>query len=160
MATPDRTTIRAALDELVDKLRANLVADPPTATQPFRMVIAGGSSVVGHARPFLAIELTRARPIGAIDGDRMMEITTALRIVTDVATNDPFQAALDQVGAVDDYLDSLLDVGVLDGADGFDDRIWEFDGPGGRAASRVVTATATQTFVVKVERNQNRLPAA
>ncbi len=160
MSTPDRTTIKAAIEELTAKLRANLVAEPPTATKPFRKVEAGVAEVQAYPRPFLTVFLNRTRPLAVTDNDKVIEVTMTLRMVTDVAASDPHGAMLDQIGALDDYLDSLIDTGVLEGADGFDDRAWTFEYPRGTAGARVATASATQTFVVKVERAQNRVPAA
>ena len=61
MSTPDRTTIKAAIEELTAKLRANLVADPPTAAKPFRKVEAGAAEVQAYPRPFLTVFLNRTR---------------------------------------------------------------------------------------------------
>ena len=159
MPTPDRTTIKAAVAALVTKLQANLVTDPPTAAKPFRHIEVARAGVEEYARPFLAVRLTRARPIGATENDKVMEVALTLRLVTDVTEADPHDALLDKVAAVDDYLDSLIDTGVIDGAEGFDDRIWTFDYPPAAAGARVASAEATQTFAVKVERQQNREPA-
>ena len=82
-----------------------------------------------------------------------------LRLVMDVTAADPHGAMLDRIGAVDDYLDSLIDAGVIEGAEGFDDRVWTFDYPRTAAGTRAASASAVQTFVVKVERGRNRLPA-
>ena len=128
-ATPDRTTIKAAIAELTSKLRANLVADPPTGSKPFRRVEVGGIGVEEYPRPFLTVQLTRARPVSVTDNDKLMEATMRLHLVTDAAGADPHDALLDKVGAVDDYLDSIIDSGVIEGAEGFDDRIWTFDYP-------------------------------
>jgi hypothetical protein len=159
-ATPDRTTIKAAIKELTAKLRADLVADPPTAGKPFRRVEAGSAEVQEHPRPFLTLLLTRTRPVGATDGDRIVEVSMMLRVVTDVAALDPHDGILDRIGAVEDCFDSLLDGGVIDGSEGFDDREWTFDYPRATAGSRVASATAAQTFIVKVQREHNREPAS
>lgn len=159
MATADRTTIKAAIEELTTKLRTNLVADPPTATKPFRRVEIADTGVEEYPRPFLTLLLTRTRPVGVADNDRLVEVTMTLRVVTDVAASDPHAAMLDTIGAVEDYFDSILDAGVIEGAEGFDDRAWTFEYPRATAGARVASATATQTFVVKVERGQNREPA-
>ncbi len=159
-ATPDRTTIKAAIAELTTKLRDNLVADPPTDTKPFRRVEVGGSGVEEHPRPFMTLQLVRTRPIGVSDNDKVIEAAMTLHLVTDVSAADPHDAILDKVGAVDDYLDSIIDTGVIEGAEGFDDRGWTFDYPKTAAGARVASAQATQTLVVRVERGQNRLPAA
>lgn len=159
MATADRTTIKAAIGELTTKLRTNLVADPPTATKPFRRVEIADTGVEQYPRPFLTLLLTRTRPVGVADNDRLLEVTMTLRVVTDVAASDPHAAMLDTIGAVEDYFDSILDAGVIEGAEGFDDRAWTFEYPRATAGARVASATAIQTFVVKVERGQNREPA-
>ena len=160
MPTPDRTTIKAAIEELTDKLQANLVAEPPTAVKPFRRVEVGQAGVEEYPRPFLTLMLTRARPIAVVDNDKVIEVTMTLRLVMDVSGSDPHAAMLDSIGAIDDYLDSLIDAGVLEGAEGFDDRVWTFEYPAETAGVRAAVASATQTFVVKVEREQNRVPAA
>jgi len=160
MATADRTTIKAAIEELTAKLKANLVDDPPTAAKPFRRVGVAAGGVEEHPRPFLTLMLTRARPIGTCDNDKLVQVSMTLRIVTDVAASDPHEAVLDKIGAVEDYLDGIVDTGVIEGAEGFDDREWTFDYPRVTSGPRVATATATQTFVVKVEREHNREPAA
>ena len=159
MATADRTIIKAAIEELTTKLRTNLVADPPTATKPFRRVEIADTGVEEYPRPFLTLLLSRTRPVGVVDNDRLVEVTMTLRVVTDVAASDPHAAMLDTIGAVEDYFDSILDAGVIEGAEGFDDRAWTFEYPRATAGARVASATATQTFVVKVERGQNREPA-
>ncbi len=159
-ATPDRTTIKAAIEELTTKLRTNLVADPLTSAKPFRRVEVGGAGVEEYPRPFLTLLLARARPIGISENDKLTEVTMTLRLVTDVAAADPHTAMLDKIGALEDYLDSVVDTGVIGGAEGFDDRVWTFDYPRTTAGARVAAASATQTFVVKVERERNREPAA
>ena len=160
MATPDRTTIKATIEDLATKLTTNLVADPPTATKPFRRVVVGASGVEEYPRPFLSMLLTRAQPLGVTDNDKVVWMTMTLRVVTDAAEADPHEAILDKIGALDDYFDSIVDSGVISGAEGFDDRAWTFEYPRATAGARVATATAAQTFVVKVERGQNREPAA
>lgn len=157
--TPDRTTIKAAIEALTARLRANLVADPPTASKPFRRVQVAQADVQEFPRPFVTLLLTRARPIGAVDGDKLVEVSMTLRMVTDVSDSDPHAAMLDRIAAVEDYLDSLIDTGVIDGAEGFDQREWMFDYPRATTGARAASATATQTFVVKIERGYNREPA-
>ena len=159
MPTSDRTTIKAAVDELVDKLQTNVVADPPTAAKPFRYAEAGAVGVEEYARPFLSVLLAGARPIGVVNDDKVIEVSAMVRVVVDVTQADPHAAVLDAVGAVDDYLDGIVDTGVLEGVEGFDDRAWTFDYPKSSAGARVAVATAKYTFVVKVERQQNRVPA-
>ncbi len=159
MPTSDRTTIKAAIDALVTTLRTNLVADPPTDAMPFRRVEVAASGVDEYPRPFLTLLLSRTRPIGVTDNDKLVEVTMTLRLVTDVSASDPHAAMLDKIGAVDDHLDSLIDTGILEGAEGFDDREWTLTYPRSTAGVRVASATAAQSFVVKVERQQNRIPA-
>ena len=160
MPTPDRTTIKATIEALTTSLAANLVADPPTTTKPFRRVAVGASKVEEYPRPFLTLMLTRTRPIGVTDNDKLVEVTMAMRLVTDVAQSDPHAAVLDKVGAIDDHLDSLIDTGILEGAEGFDNREWTFEYPSTTSGARVTAASAAQSFVVRVERGQNRVPAA
>lgn len=159
-ATPDRTTIRAAFEALTDLLRMNLVADPPTSAKPFVSVQVGAPAPTAYARPFLAASLARTRPIGATQGDKILSVTSVLRIVTDVIDDDPHAVLLDKIGAVDDFFDGIADVGIIEGSEGFDDRVWTFDLPLEASGSRVASASAEQSFVVKVERQQNRVPAS
>jgi hypothetical protein len=159
MSTPDRTTLKTAIDALADGLRAGLIADPPTAASPFRRVAVGRVGVQEHPRPFLALMLKETRPIGAADNDKLIRVTMTLRLVTDILASDPHGALLDAIGAVDDYLDSIIDTGVVEGADGFDDRVWAFDYPATTAGARVAAAEASQSFVVRVQREANRVPA-
>lgn len=95
-----------------------------------------------------------------IDNDKLAEVSMTLRMVTDVSASDPHEAILDKIGAVEDYFDGIIDTGVIEGAEGFDAREWTFDYPRTTAGARVASATAKQTFVVKVQRGQNREPAA
>jgi hypothetical protein len=159
MPTPDRTTIKAALQQFVTLLRANLTAEPPTALKPLRRVEMGDAGFQEYARPFLAVRLVRVRPVATTDGDRVFEVGVELRLVTDVTTADPHDAVLDKIGAVEDYLDGLIPAGVIDGAEGFDDRVWSVEVPKATSAARAAAATAAQTMIVKVQRGQNRQPA-
>ncbi len=159
MPTLDRTTIRTAIDELVTKFRSNLVASPTTTAKPFHAVHVGAPSVSDHPRPFIAINLIRARPIATVDGDRIVEVQIAARIVTDVTGTDPFGAILDHLGATDDYLDSLIGTGIIDGAEGLENRAWTFDDAKVRSGPRTLSATGKQTLIVKIERNHNQTPA-
>ena len=156
---PDRTTIKAAITNLVTMLRTHLVADPPTDSKPFREVQPANAEVESFVRPLLAVRLIKAEPIGMVNDEKVMEVTSKFRIVADVIASDPHDAILDKVGAVDDYLDSLIDTGVLEGAEGFDHRSWRFEYPRAAAGARLVSAEASQLFIVKVERQQNREPA-
>jgi len=158
MPTADRTTVRTAVDELVNKLRTNLAANPPTAAKPFRRVEVGDCGHEEYSRPFLCLHLLKSRPIGATSDDRLLELSLATKVVTDVVT-DSHGAVLDQIGAVEDYFDGLRDSGVIAGAEGLDDRAWEFEYPKGSSGARLVTAEATQTMVVKVQRTFNRVAA-
>lgn len=160
MPTSDRTTIKATVDELVDKLRTNLVADPPTATKPFRRVEVGATGVEEYARPFVSLLVTGATPVGVSDNDKILEVAAVFRLVIDVTQSATLGAVLDAVGAFDDYLDGIIDAGVIEGAEGFDDRAWAFEYPRSPAGARVIVATAKFVFIVKVERQQNRVPAA
>jgi len=160
MPTPDRTTIKSAIDALVSKLRINLVADPPTAAKPFRRIEAGVGEVEHFARPFLTVRPIRARVASVVDGDKVIEVTIEMRIVADAVSVDPYTAVYDQMGAVEDYLDSIREPGVIDGAAGFDERVWALETPKSGSGSRVSTATAQQTLIVKVQRGYNRVGAA
>ncbi len=160
MPTADRTTVKAAIDTFVSLLETNLVANPPTKTKPFRSIVVGDSGAEAFPRPFLAIQLSRARVIGAMDNDKLIEVNMTLRSYVDAIQADAHAAMLDAVGAVDDYLDSLIDTGILEGATGFDDRDWTFENAKTSSGSRVVSVTGKQTFVVTVQRLQNRVPAA
>lgn len=141
-------------------LRTNLTADPPTDSKPFREVQAANAEVESFVRPFLAVYLIKAEPIGMVNDDKVIEVTSKFRIVADVIASDPHDAILDKVGAVDDYLDSLIDTGVLEGAEGFDHRSWSFEYPRAAAGARLATAEASHMFIVKVQRQQNREPAS
>lgn len=160
MPTSDRTTIKATVDELVDKLRTNLVADPPTAAKPFRRVEVGASGVEEFPRPFISVLITAALPIGVSDDDKIIQVTAALRLVMDVTQSNALDVLLDSVGSLEDYFDGIVDTGVIEGAEGFDNRAWKFEYPRSSAGARVIVATANHSFVVKVERQQNRIPAA
>jgi len=157
--TPDRTTIKATIQELASKLVDNLVADPPTASKPFRRIVEGPTESTGFPRPFMAVYIKHTKLLGTTQNDKVVEVQMGLRVVTDVTAADPHDALLDLVGAVDDYFDSIVDSGVIEGAEGFDRRTWSFDYPSSTAAARVASAEALQTFVTKVEREQNRSPA-
>jgi len=160
MPTADRTTIKAAIDALVANLRANLVADPVTISAPFRSVAIGAFDGSEFARPFLAVVLQRARPLAVIDNDRMFEVALVLTLFVDVSGSDPHPVMLDAIGSVEDYLDSIVDSGVIEGAEGFDGRTWSFGYPKTTSGARLASASATDTMIVKVERGQNRVPAA
>lgn len=159
MPTPGRTTIEAVLDELVLKLRTNLAATPPTATKPFRRVEVGVTGFEEYPRPFLAVVPVRARAVGVVQNDKLIEVGMTFRAVVDVTDADTHGVLLRSIGAVEDYLDAIVDTGVLDGAEGFDDRVWTFEFPKNSAGARVAAAVATQAFIVKVQRGQNRVPA-
>lgn len=159
MPTPDRTTLRATVEALAGHLRASLTAEPPTAAQPLRVVVAGAAGGGEHPRPFLSLALTRMRPATALDGDRVFAATMTLRLVADVIVSDTLSALLDAIAAVEDAFDALVDDGLLEGAEGFDEREWSFEYPRTTAGARVAVAIATQTFVVKVQRAFNRTPA-
>ena len=98
MPTADRTTIKAAVDEFVSKLRTNLVADPPTSAKPFRFAEVGATGVEEYPRPFLSVLIASARPLGVVNDDKIMEVTATIRLVVDVTQADPHDAILDAVG--------------------------------------------------------------
>ncbi len=159
MPTTDRTTIMAAVEALVEGLEASLVADPPTAGAPFRWVGLGSGGTEDHPRPFLTVRPSRARFVDVMDDDKLMEVTVELRIVTDVVGADPLTPLLDPIGAVDDYLDGIRDEGVIEGAEGFDDRTWTLDDSPTSAGARLASAKSALAFIVKVQRGNNREPA-
>lgn len=156
MPTPDRTTIRAAIDALVVKLRANLVAHPPTGSQPFRAVLAQAAGPTARPRPFMTVLLSKAEPVGVSEGDKLFAVTVLMQLVVDVTGEDAHATLLDVVGAVEDYWDSLVDTGVIEGASGFDDRVWTFEYPKTTAGVRVAAAEARHSFVARIERTFNR----
>lgn len=159
MPTADRATLRVVMDEVLTVLRGQVVANPPTADKPFRRIEAGIVDAEAGPRPVLGVVLSKARPVGSIDNDKVWEATTQLVAVVDLTGADAHGGMLDVVGAVEDALDGLMDVGVVEGSDGFDNRAWSFEYPVTRSGARVGVARATQTFVVRVEREQNRVPA-
>lgn len=159
MPTLDRTTIRAAVDELVSKLRNNLVSDPLTPSKPFRRVEAGTGEAEHFPRPFLTVRAVRARAATVVDDDKVIELTVEMRIVADIAGIDPYTAVYDQMGAVEDYLDSIRDTGILDGTAGFDERTWALETLKASSGARVSVATAYQSLMVKVQRGFNRATA-
>ncbi len=159
MPTPDRTTIKTAVDALVTALQTNLVADPPSGSRPFRAVLTQAAEPTASARPFMAVSLAKAEPIGVSRGDKLFAVTGVMRLVVDVTGEDTHAALLDAIGAVEDYLDSIVDTGVIEGASGFDDRVWTFEYPKSQAGARVAVAEARHAFVVRVERAFNRTAA-
>lgn len=159
MPTPDRTTIKAALEALVTGLRDNLTADPPTAAKPLRRVVESAIGLAGQPRPALGVRLLRAEPIGTVDDDKLMAVTMLLEVSADAAGEASHEALLDVVGAIDDYLDSIRDTGVIEGADGLDERTWKLPAPKSVAGVRAATAEAEVTLVVRVQREYNREPA-
>ena len=159
-ATPDRTTVTAAVQAFMELLRENLVADPPTVDAPFRRVEVAQATFEAFARPFLTLLPTRTRMVAGIDDDKLIEVACSMGIVADATGDDAHDSLLAKIGVVEDYLDTLIESGWLEGADGFDSRTWTLDQPRSTAGSRVVSATALATFVVKVEREHNRIPAS
>ncbi|HNQ21682.1 MAG TPA: hypothetical protein PKK06_01160 [Phycisphaerae bacterium] len=160
MPTPDRSTIKTAVEALLALLREHLVAVPPTAAAPFRGVAEGPAKGTEYPRPFLAVRLTRARPIGVTNDDKLFEVSAGLQVIVDLLGNGAHGGLLDPVAAVEDYLDALRDTGVTDGVDGFDERAWAFSYPLTTAGARVAIAEASFAFVVKVQREHHRVPAS
>ncbi|MBI1825877.1 MAG: hypothetical protein HY287_05860 [Planctomycetes bacterium] len=156
MPTADRTTIRIAADQLLSRLRSDLIAEPPNAAHPFRRVEVGIGHVTDLSRPFLCLRLLSATPLGTTDDDKVLEVRAVLRAVVELSTSDGHAALLDAVGAVDDSLDAIRDVGIVDGSEGFDDREWRFEYSETTSGVRVAAAEASFTFVVKVKRGSNR----
>jgi len=162
MPTADRTTIKAAVQALIARLRDELTAEPPTPERPFRRIEEGTTGPDACVRPFLTVRIMVAQPVSATEGDRVIRVTLELRITTDVLSGDPHDAVLDEVGAVDDFFDALLldEDEIVEGADGFDDRCWTFSYPAGSTAAQSAEATCRQSFAVRIERGANREPAA
>jgi len=156
MPIPDRSTIKAVVDALVAGFNTNLVSNPPTPTKPFRKLLTGDIGLVEYARPYIAVRLTKAKPLAATEDDKLMEVTVAIKLVTDVFESDPHNALLDKVAEVDNYFDSTRQLGLVDGAEGFDNRTWQFVYPPTRSGARVAYAESLQSYVVKVERDMNR----
>lgn len=155
MPSSDRTTLSAAIAALVDELSDRLVADPPTPSSPLRRIIAGAASVEGAVRPVMAVRLSRVRTLSAADDDRLMEASIALLLATDAGEADAHERVLALTGAVEDALDALRETGVIEGADGLDDRSWDVRFAAGAAGSRVATAEAAVGLVVRVAREDN-----
>jgi len=157
----DRTTIKAAVQELVSQLRDGLTASPPTAGKPFRAVRAGFDGPEAAARPFLAVRLSKATPSAALEGDKVFDCTAVLRLVTDIAAADAHDELLDKAAAVEDFFDGLLaaEASVVEGADGFDDRSWTYSYPSGTVGGGTAAAECTMTCRVRVERGANREPS-
>jgi len=159
MPKADRTTIRATVDALITRLASGVVGDPPTPDKPFTRIVAGKVEPTSCARPFAAVAITGHRPVATIDGDRLFTVTLELSVVADIVDAQPQRPVLDLVAAVEDYMDSIVDTGVIEGASGFDDRDWAVLYPRERAGARVVSAVSKQSFVVRVERTFNRAAA-
>ena len=160
MPTADRTTIKAAIQALMSKLRGGLVAQPPTAVKPFRRIEEGAARFDEYARPFMAVRIIETDPAGTTEGDKIIRVTLDMRLVTDVVTADPHDAILGAVGAVEDFFDGLITAEdeVIEGADGFDDRSWTIGYPSGAGVAQAAEARCRQTLMVKVERGYNRVP--
>lgn len=151
-----RNTIKAAMDRLRSRFESKLVADPPTSSKPFRKVIEGDADSAAFARPFVTIRASKAQPVGVTEDDKLIEVTIKSRIVTDVMDGTPNDAMFDQAAAVDDYFDSIIEDGLLEGVDGLDHRTWVFGYPEVKAGARVASAECTQSFVVRVAREANQ----
>lgn len=156
--TPERTTVKVTIEQLISDLRGNLVADPPTAEKPFRQIVEGQVGVTEFPRPFLSLRLFRSLMIATLSDDKIVEVKIGLKVVADLSVVDPHEQLLDFVSAVDDRFDQILATGLVEGTEGFDDRVWTFDYPSVTSGARVATAEAVQTCVVKVERLQNLVP--
>jgi len=151
---PDRTTLRAAITALSEEIQAGIISDPPTAGKPFRRLIQGEVKGDEFARPFLAIRLERAKPLASSEGDRLFESSVGLSIAADVA-GDAHDGILALVAAVEDLFDALQGSGLIEGADGFDDRAWSFRYAPTTSGARRVLAEATMGLVVRVARELN-----
>lgn len=160
MATSDRTTVKAALQALMSDLRSNLKADPPTSSRPFRRIEEGEADFGEYVRPFMTVSVLATEPAGTTEGDKVVRVSLGMRLVTDVVSDNPHDAILNAVGAVEDYFDDLLtdEDGIIEGAEGFDDRSWTLGYPPGSSGARAAEASCRQSFMVKVERGYNRNP--
>jgi hypothetical protein len=160
MATADRTTIKAAIQALMTKLRANLRSDPPTVSRPFRRIEEGEASFAEYVRPFMTVRIVEVEPVGTTEGDKLLRVTLVMRLVTDVVSDDPHDAILDAVGAVEDYFDELYadQQEIIEGADGFEERTWTFGYPAGSSGAQAAQASCRQSCIVRVEREYNRVP--
>ena len=159
MSTPERTTIQTFLEALRTALADQLIADPPTPAAPFRAVPWGPAEPESHPRPFLTLWPADVEPLGVIDDDKVLRVELRCAAVVDIRTEAAAPTLLDAAAAVDDCLDGLRPTLLAEGADGLDDHTWTFAYPKTAAGARVGTATATLTFVARVERSHNRLPA-
>lgn len=156
MPTTARTTIKQTLAGLLGDMDAHLVADPPLSSRPLRSVIGGKPGDTAFPRPFVSVYLLQAEIAGAADDDKMISVTMGMRLCADADGADPHDSLLEIIGRIDNYFDSLRDDGLLNGAAGFDDRSWKFDYPRITAGARVVAAIATQTFAVRVRREESQ----
>lgn len=156
MPTTDRTTLSAAMAAMVDELRKRLVGDPPTSSHPLRRIIAGAAGVEGAVRPVMAVRLARVHTLSAADDDRLIEASIVLLVATDVGEADAHERVLALTGVVEDALDGLREGGLIEGADGLDDRSWEVHFAAGVAGARVATVEARIRLVVRVAREGNR----
>jgi hypothetical protein len=145
---------------LMSALRTDLQADPPTAAKPFRRIEEGQGTSSEYVRPFMTVRLVETEAVSTTDGDKVLQAALVMRLVTDVVSDDPHDAILDAIGAVEDYFDSLFasGSGIVDGADGFDDRSWTLTYPAGSTGVQTAEASCEQTFIVKIERGYNRVP--
>ena len=157
MATPDRTTVKTAMQQLMSALRSALKADPPTAGQPFRRIEEGEARFDEYVRPFMTVSIVRIEPISTTEDDKVLQVALAMRLVADVISDDPHQAILDAIADVDDYFDDLRTAQseIVEGADGFEDRIWTLGYPAGSSGAQAAEASCRQSFVVKVKRGTN-----
>ncbi len=160
MATSDRTTVKATVQALLAEMRAGLVADPPDGEAPFRGIEEGFARYDEYVRPFMTVRILETTAVTAVEGDKIVRVTFDMRLVTDVLSDDPHDAILDAVGAVEDFFDGLLtgEDEIIEGADGFDDRSWSFKYPSGSTGPLAAEASCRQTCLVKVERGYNRVP--
>lgn len=144
---------------LVSRMESELIGEPPAPDAPLRRVLVGEASPGVVPRPFVAVVARGAEPIGTIDGDKLVALSVELAVVVDVVGDTANSTLFDAVGAIDDFFDGMLDDGLVDGVDGFDDRAWTLSYPKAKAGGRVATARAVQRAIVRVGRLNNRVPA-
>jgi hypothetical protein len=156
MSDSGETTIQAGVAALVDLLRDEVQADPPTAGTPFRRVVEGPTGLTEHPRPFVSVHVVSTRVVGAVDGDKLVSVALVLRVVGDAIGAGAHAAMLQLVGAVEDAVESWEDDGVVAGVMGFEAWDWRM-APGESAGGvKAVSAEARVGIVVRVVRGANR----
>ena len=150
-----QTTIKAVLDKIESRYRTKLVADPPTATKPFWTVIEGIATGIEATRPFLAIHATEVRPTDRMDGDQHFRLTFVTQLFTDIDDASQIADLHNKMSEVDDFWDDERATGLLNGAEGFDERRWQIIHPKETQPTRLGRAELTNTCIVNVKRGTN-----